>query len=226
LEGCNSSNYSVQAYDPATSGLVSVANPVTVTITSSNGAAVLVSPNDTTTAGAASTTVTFTVGQSSVLFCVAGVSGQAGATSSLTASASGFGSAAPRAVSVLQPVVGLNGVATNLTTQSADDAFNVLVGIGQPSTPTVLSTLQNARKGGGGITATASVPDTSVVQLKSGAQTGASVTVAIPERNSQNTTTVSIDALAVGTTGVSATIPGGVQSTSSFTNPQSVTVGP
>ena len=39
--------------------------------------------------------------------------------------------------------------------------------------------IANTRKGGGGITVTVSVPDTSVVQLKSGAQTGASVTVPI-----------------------------------------------
>ena len=224
LEVCQNGNYSVQAYDPATNQLVNVTSATTVTIASSNGTAVLVSPSDTTTAGAASTTVTIPANSNSVLFCVAGASGQAGATSNLTASATGFGSGT-RAVSVLQPVVGISGIATNLTTQSVDDAFNVLVGIGQPATPTVLNTLQDARKGGGGITATVSVPDTSVVQLKSGAQTGASVTVAIPERNSQNTATLSIDPLAAGTTSVSASIPGGVQSTGgSFPNPQSVTV--
>ena len=227
LEVCQNGNYSVQAYDPATNQVVNVTSATTVTIASSNGTAVLVSPSDTTTVGAASTTVTIPANSNSVLFCVAGASGQAGATSNLTASAGGFGSATPRAVSVLQPVVGISGIATNLTTQSVDDAFNVLVGIGQPATPTVLSTVQDARKGGGGITVTVSVPDTSVVQLKSGAQTGASVTVAIPERNSQNTATVSIDPLAAGTTSVSASIPGGVQSTGgSFPNPQSVTVGP
>jgi hypothetical protein len=224
LEECGA-NYRVQAYDPATNQVVNVTVATPVTIASSNGTAVLVSPNDTTTAGAASTTVSIAANSSAAAFCVAGGSGQAGQSATLTASATGFGSGT-RAVNVLQPVVGINGIATNLTTQSADDAFNVTVGIGQPATPTVLSITQAARKGGGGITATVSVPNTSVVQLKAGAQTGASVPVVIAERSTSNAVnTLFIDPLAAGTVSVSATIPNGVQSSGgSFPNPQSVSV--
>jgi hypothetical protein len=100
------------------------------------------------------------------------------------------------------------------------------VGIGQPATPTVLFTSQAARKGGGGITATVSVPNTNVVQLKAGAQTGASVPVTIAERSTDSASNaLLIDPLAAGTVSVSATIPNGVQSSGgSFPNPQSVSV--
>jgi hypothetical protein len=225
LEQCAGS-FTVQAYDPASNNLVNVTAATAVSITSSNGAAVLVSPNDTTTAGSASTTVTISANASSVGFCVAGASGQAGQSATLTASATDFGSGT-RSVSVLQPVVGMTGIATNLTTQSNDDGFNIELGIGQSATPTVLSSTQPVRKGGGAITATVSVPDTSVAQLKFGAQTGASVAATIPERSASNTSSVFIDPLAAGTTSVSATIPGGAQSTGgSFPNPQSVTIAP
>ena len=120
--------------------------------------------------------------------------------STLTASATGFGSGT-RNLTVLQPVLGIFGIAGNLTTQSADSGFQVRVGTGVAATPTVLANLQPARKGGGGIPVTASVPNIDVVQLKAGVQSGASVTLSIAERASSSVTNaVLLDPMAAGTT--------------------------
>jgi hypothetical protein len=91
----------------------------------------------------------------------------------------------------------------------------------------VLNDTQQARKGGGGVSVTVSLPDTSVAQLKFSAQTGASVTATIPAGSFNNATTLSIDPLVAGTTSVSASAAGFLQSGgTSFTNPRPVTIGP
>jgi hypothetical protein len=158
--------------------------------------------------------------------CIAGIEGQAGQSATLTASATGLTTSAARAVNVVQPVVGINAIGTSLTATSADEPFNVWVGIGQSTSPTQLFRTWDARKGGGGLSVTVSVGTPSVAQLKFGAQVGSTVTATIAAGNA-TTTSLFLDPLAAGTTTVSATIPGFAQSTSgSFVNPQSVSISP
>jgi hypothetical protein len=128
---------------------------------------------------------------------------------------------------VVQPVVGISGISTNLTAASPDEPFYVYVGIGLSTSPGTLNNLWDARKGGGGLSVTVSVPDTSVAQLKFGAQAGASVTATIPAGSYYNSATnLYLDPVAAGTTSVSASIPGFLASGgTNYTNPRSVTIG-
>jgi hypothetical protein len=206
LEACAGANVRVEAYNPSTGQTTNLTAATPVTVASSNGAAVLVSPSDTTTVGTGSVVVTIPANNFYAPLCIAGVEGQAGQSATLTASATGLTSSAPRTVNVVQPVVGISGIGTNLTTLSPDEPFNVYVGLGLSATPGTLNQTWPARKGGGGLSVTVSVPDTSVAQLKFGAQAGASVTATIPAGSYYNSATqLYLDPLAAGTTSVSAT---------------------
>jgi hypothetical protein len=217
----------VEAYNPGTNQVTTLTAATPVTITSSNAAAVLVSPPDTTTAGTGSVVVTIPANNYYAPICIAGVAGQAGQTATLTASATNIDSGT-RAVNVLQPVVGIIGISTNLTAASADEPFNVYVGLGQSTSPDTLVQTWQARKGGGGLSVSVTSAVSSVAQLKFGAQTGASVTATIPAGSYYNSATnLYLDPLTSGTTSVSAIIPGFLQSAgTSYTNPRSVTIGP
>jgi len=226
LEACSSSNIRVEAYNPSTGQTANVSAATTVTITSSNAGAVLVSPSDTTTAGTGSVQVTIPANSFFASICIAGMEGQAGQSATLTASAAGIDTGI-RAVNVLQPVVGVNAISANLTATSADEPFNVLVGLGQSTSPDVLFRTWQARKGGGGLNVSVTSAVSSVAQLKFGAQTGASVTATIPAGNATNSATLALDPLTAGTTSVSAIIPGFLQSAgTTYTNPRTVTIAP
>jgi hypothetical protein len=152
--------------------------------------------------------------------------GQAGQSATLTSSAAGIDTGI-RAVNVLQPVVGINAISANLTATSADEPFNVWVGLGQSTSPDVLFRTWDARKGGGGLNVSVTSAVSSVAQLKFGGQTGASVTATIPAGNATNSATLALDPLTAGTTSVSAIIPGFLQSAgTTYTNPRTVTVAP
>jgi hypothetical protein len=217
----------VEAYNPSTGQTTNLTAATPVTVASSNGAGVLVSPSDTTTVGTGSVVVTIPANNFYAPLCIAGVEGQEGQTSTLTATASGIDSGI-RAVNVLQPVVGISGISTTLTTASPDDPFNVYVGLGQSTSPGTLYQTWQARKGGGGLNVSVTLPDISVAQLKYGAQSGMAVAATIPAGSYYNSATqLYLDPLAAGTTSVSATIPGFLQSGgTTYTNPRSVTIGP
>ncbi len=227
LEECGSSMW-VESYNPATGQVATVSASTAVTLGSSNGAAVVVSPNDATTVGGASTTVTIGAGSYYAYFCVGGVAGQAGATATLTVSASGFGSGT-RAVSVLQPVIGLVVQDLAPTTQSGDGLSYAYVGIGSPTTPTVLANTQAVRKGGGALSVSFGSANPAVAQMVVNGVAGATATTSIAER-SQNTPTSGTAAAYVrpvgaGSVAIGATAGGFVQSTGgSYPNPRTVTV--
>jgi hypothetical protein len=217
----------VEAYDPSTGNVTTVTSATPVTITSSNVGVARVSPYDTTTAGALIRQDTIPAKKYITSFSWARVAGQAGQTATLSANASGF-TGATRSVNLLLPVVGISSLSTSLTVQSADEPFNVYVGIGQSTSPGTLWLTQDAPKGGGGLDVSVNLPDISVAQLKYGGQSGMAVAAAIPAGSYYNSdTTLYIDPLAAGTTSVSATIASFVQSGGiSYMNPRSVTIAP
>jgi hypothetical protein len=179
------------------------------------------------TVGTGSVQVTIPANSYYASICIAGMEGQAGQTATLTAAATGIDTGV-RAVSVLQPVVGISGIATSLTAASPDEAFYVYVGLGQSTSPDTLNNLWQARKGGSGLSVSVTSAVSSVAQLKFGAQSGASVTATIPAGSYyNNATNLYLDPIAAGTTRVSAIIPGFLQSGgTNYTNPRTVTIAP
>src|SRR6185437_13309193 len=105
LEACASSSIRVEAYNPSTGNTTNLTAATPVTITSSNAGAVLVSPDDNVTVGTGSVQVTIPANSFYAPICIAAVAGQAGQSATLTASATGLTSSAPRTVNVVQPVV-------------------------------------------------------------------------------------------------------------------------
>jgi hypothetical protein len=182
---------------------------VTVTIASSDDTVALVSPN-VAVAGSPSINVAVADGVQNVTFYVHGVEGAAG-TVTIAASAAGFTDGSDT-TAVVQPALRLINLATSTTTLTADDPFQVQVGIPN-NDHSNLAQAQAVRAGSVGLTATVTNLNAAVGQLVTDPGTGQSVTVVIAEGQNKTASTVAaggvaFDPLAGGTTTVSAAIAG------------------
>jgi adhesin/invasin len=194
----------------------------TIVIRSSNPGVALVSPN-ATTAGSDSIVIAVTEPTTSVGFYVQGLEGQTG-TVTISARANGFTDGSATAA-VVQPALDISGLVQTTTAGAADDIFTVRVGTG---TSSALSVVQQTRAGGPGLTVTVTSSQPTFGQLVTTAVTGGTVTVAIAAGASATGGTVAaggvaFDALAAGSTTVSAGIPGFVTTTNGV---RAVTINP
>ena len=215
----------------ATLGAPAGVGGVQVTITSSNPAALRVSPNATTAAEVdGSIVVTVNQGATGAQFYLHGVEGQAGQTGTITASAAGYTDSAPGVVTITPPVVDLLSLLTSIPVAAADDAFQVRLG-SLNAAGTGLSVEQQAQAGGAGIVATVTLTNSvpaGVAQLTTTAGSGQTRTVTIAAAQSRSPATVAaggvaFDPLLAGTITVGSSIPGG--QTIAASN-QGVTVNP
>ncbi len=199
---------------------------VDVVITSSDPSTLLVSPN-ATTPGTASITVAVADGSTSVPYYVQGVEGQTG-TVTVTATAPGF-TDGTTTKDVVQPAINLYSIYTTMTTAYSDDPFRVQVGIPDID-QNYMQTYQDVRAGApSSYTATVTSSNAAVGELITTAATGGSVEVLIVEGeyytpNTVATGGVAIRPLSVGTTTVTATIPGFVTLPASANGSVDVTV--
>ncbi|MFL5580804.1 MAG: beta strand repeat-containing protein [Gemmatimonadaceae bacterium] len=191
----------------------------TVTIASGNSQVLLVSPN-ATTAGGPSITVTMAPNVTSATYYVQGVEGATGAAT-VTATATGYTSGAMTAT-VVQPGVEIINLAASHTALEANVNFYARVGVpfsNAQGVPIGLNDVQAVRAGApGALTVTFTSSDPAVARLVTSGTSGATVSaqIAVGQSNTPTSVTtggVQYDALAAGTTAVSATIPGYVATT-------------
>jgi hypothetical protein len=180
---------------------------VTVRITSANPDVLLVSPNSTT-AGAAFIDIPLNAGTSGVQFFLQGASAQTG-NIGVTASAQGF-TDGTTSMSVITSLFDIQGLSLSQNTASALNTFTVRVGVG---TTSALSELQSVRAGGSPLVVTLSSSNPSVGRLVTSGGSGGSVEITIPLLASSSPGTVNgggvaFEALAAGSTSVTASIPG------------------
>jgi len=188
---------------------VSTHGGVTVHIASSNPSVALVSPN-ASTAGIAAIDVVVPNLSSQATFHVQGVENTTG-TSNISASAPGF-SGATQLVTIVQPAVDISQLASTFDASDANDPFVMRVGLPSGGNATV-SPVQSVRAGSSGLSATVILSNGEAGQLVTTAASNDTVTVSIPSGASSSGATVALggvafDPLAVGTTLVSAAIPG------------------
>ena len=191
---------------------------VTVTLTSTDPAKLLLSTSSTT-AGAGSISFTLANGQTGFTYWLQAVTGT-GDVVPVTVSAPGF-SSGTAAVTIVQPAIDLAGLPTSTTTLSPNINLAVRTGIATP-TNSALTELQAVRIGAPALTATVTNSNPLVAQLISGAVTGQSVTVQIQPGQSQSPTGLAFDGIGAGSTGVAASIPGFVGTTNAA---RTITVG-
>jgi adhesin/invasin len=185
---------------------------VSVVVRSTNPQVALVAPN-ASTPGTDSIVVAVANGSTGVPYHLQGVEGVAD-TVSFVISAPGFTTREVRHT-VAVPQLDIAGLSTSITTLSADDVFQVRVGIGNGANLTVL---QEIRAGGTPLTATVTSSAPTVGQLATSALRSGTVEVQIPVLTSVSASTVAgggvaFDPLTAGSTTVSATIPGFVTTT-------------
>ncbi|HKW12993.1 MAG TPA: FlgD immunoglobulin-like domain containing protein, partial [Candidatus Krumholzibacteria bacterium] len=180
---------------------------VTAHVESANPSVALVAPNPTTV-GSASFDVFLANGSTSVTFYVSGMENVTG-TSLITVSAPGFTSSSKTAT-IVQPGLLLSSLGTTIDTLAPVDPFWVTVGL--PSGGTI-NPVQAIRAGGTTLVATIKNSNHPVGDLVTTPLTGDSVVVSITPGNSTSPGTVAtggvaFDGTALGSTTVSATIPG------------------
>ncbi len=195
---------------------------VTIHVESADSSVALVSPN-ATTVGTASIDIFLANGLTGTSFVVSGLEGVSGA-SLITVSAPGFGNAS-RLANVQQPALVISSLVTTLDTLDPVDPFWVTIGLPSGGITSVNPT-QSIRAGGVPVTATIKNSAIAVGDLITTALTGDSVTVTIPVGSYFSPTTVAaggvaFDGTALGSTTVSATIPGFIATTNAS---QTVTV--
>jgi uncharacterized repeat protein (TIGR01451 family) len=193
----------------------SVAGGVTMRIESSDPTRVLVSPN-TATVGAAFIDVVVSTGETDASYVVQALETAAGpAPVTITATAPGF-TGATGTVTVVQPAVRIENLATGTTSLSTNEEFWVRVGTPNANN-TNLVTTQNVRAGSS-LTATVTNSAASVAQLVTAAGAAQARTVTIPAGQSFSPTSVAAGGVAFDPTGggvttVSAAIPGFISTT-------------
>ncbi|HKS06387.1 MAG TPA: Ig-like domain-containing protein [Gemmatimonadaceae bacterium] len=177
---------------------------VTVRITSTDPARLLIAPN-ASTVGSAFIDVNVLNGNSFLSFVTQGIEAATGSVVvDVTTPLFTPGSAT---IPLAQPFIDISGVSTSVNVLGPDNAFTARVGIGSPAG---LSELQNVRAGGAGYTIdiTSSVPG--VVGLVTSSGVSANATVSIPALASSSpgsvaTGGVATTPLTVGTSTISAT---------------------
>ncbi|HET6462275.1 MAG TPA: T9SS type A sorting domain-containing protein, partial [Candidatus Krumholzibacteria bacterium] len=178
-------------------------------IASSNPAVALVSPN-ATTAGTSFIDVVVPNLSIAASFVVHGRENVTG-TSNITASATGF-TGTSQIATIVQPAVDISGLGSAFDVADANDPFQLRVGLPTGSNGSV-NPLQVVRAGSSGLTATLILSSSTPGQLVTTSSTNDTVTVSIPVGASASAATVAaggvaFDPLAIGTTLVTATIPG------------------
>ena len=205
-----------------TSGSLGAAVPTggaVLTLTSSNPAVLLVSPN-ATTPGSASISIPLTAGTSSFSYYVQGFEGVAD-TTSITASMPSY--ADDTALGTVRGT-GMDIIFLGTTTTSLSPSVQFAVRIGVLNAAGTAYTAEQAiRAGGTSVTATLTTSDPLVGRLITTVDTGATATVSIAPQQSRSpgsvaTGGVAFDPLTAGTTTVAATIPGYVALTGSQVN--------
>jgi hypothetical protein len=182
---------------------------VTLTLTSSNPAVMLLSP-DAVTPGTASINIPMANGTQFFGFYVQGVEGQTG-TVSITASASGFSNGSVNET-VEQAAMDLQGVPANTTTLSPDDAIYARVGVATGNS--FLVAVENVRAGAPApLTVTFASSTPSVGNLVNTGGSAPTRTAQIPSGlyytpTSVATGGVGFHPILAGSTTVSATAPG------------------
>ena len=195
---------------------------VTVHVASADSARVLIAPN-ATTPGAASLDIPVADGSTAFTFHLQGQDwggGSSAAAVTITASATGFADGS-NTVNYVQPALRLANVPATTTVLSANVNFQAQVGVPNAGN-TNLGSLQGRRAGGGSLTVTITNSTASVAELDpDGGGAGAQVrTVAIAEGQSTSPGAaggIEFDPLNVGTTTVSASIPGFIATTAAAT---------
>jgi hypothetical protein len=182
---------------------------VTVRIESEDPSLVLIAP-DNDSAGAPFIEEFIPDGRTDTSFVVQGLENVTG-TVAVTASAPGFADETSN-VDVVPGGLRLGGLPAQIDTFDPDDPFTVEVGVPN-SNDSNLQSLQRARIGGGGFTASVSSSDPAIGELVTDTATGGSVTVSIAEGQSSSPANVAGGGVAfrsvdIGTTNVAATIPG------------------
>ena len=185
---------------------------VTVHVESANPSAALVAPTPTTV-GSASFDVFLANGSTSVAFYVSGMENVTG-TSLITVSAPGFTSVSQTAT-IVQPAFDVVALGTTIDTLNPADPFQVRVGLPSGS---AVNPAQSVRAGGTALTATVKNSNHPVGDLITTPLTGDSVVVSITPGNSSSPGTVAtggvaFDGTQLGSTVVSATIPGLIATT-------------
>jgi hypothetical protein len=181
---------------------------VTIRITSSNAAALLVSP-DTGTPGAPSADIFVADGSSNVQFVVHGVEGASGVVT-VTAGGTGFTSDTD-SVPVVTPVLRISALSTSFSASAQSEAFTLDVGIPYPGQNTLYQF--QAVRAGAAVTAAVASSAPSVGRLETLAGTAASRTVSIAANSIASPSTlgaggVAFDPVSPGQTVVTATAPG------------------
>lgn len=156
---------------------------VTVRVTSTDAATLLVAPDDTTP-GADFIDVFVPDGSTSFTYYVQGVEGATG-TPAVDVTAPGFNTG-QATMTVVQPGIVISGLGTSVTSLSPNDDFYASVGI--PSGGSV--SVQDVRAGGSPITVTFVSSDSSVVRLTDGVNTADTLTATIPVGQYYTPTTV------------------------------------
>jgi hypothetical protein len=186
-----------------------LAGGVQVQITSANPSRVLVSPN-ATTAGTSSIILTVPQGSSTFSYYVHGVEGAVG-TGTVTATAALY-SDGVATETVRGPALDIIFLGSGYPASAANITFAVRIGVPNEQL-TGYGAEQAIRFGGTGVTATVSSSVPAVGQLVTSAGPSGSVTVAIAPGPARSPGTVAaggvaFDPLTVGSTIVTATIPG------------------
>lgn len=197
---------------------------VTVTLTSSNPSVFLVSPNDSTP-GTASIDVFVADGQNRAYYYIQGVEG-ADASATMTVSANGFTNGVGT-VTVVPPAIELGSVSTSYSAGAADDVAWAQIGI--PTANNVgLQLAQPVRAGSAGITLTVASSDTDAATLVTSDGSGGSFQFFLGAGDFRTPTSVAtggfaIDPVAEGTTDITVTSPGFVNTVNAT---RSVTITP
>lgn len=181
---------------------------VTVHVATSDPALARVS-NALATPGVASFDVFLPNGSTTLSMWVHGIEDTTG-TATITASATGFTSANRPAV-VVTPACDVVSLLTSIDTLDPADPFAVRVGL--PNAGGTMVTAPQQVRAGGGLTATLTNSDGAIGQLITTALTGQSVTVPIAAGSPLSPGSVALggvafDGLGVGSTSVSASVPG------------------
>jgi len=194
---------------------------VAVTIRSSNPAVARVAPN-ASTVGAEEIVLNLANGVSSFSYTVSGVEGTTG-TVTISASAQGFVDGSNTAT-IVEPALSISGLAASGTAGvTADDPFNITVGIPN-TTLTGLTTSLQVRAGSSlTVTLTSSNPTAAPLVTLATPDGAGSVTVTIAGGSASAPTTVATGGVALrfaapGSTAVNASAAGAVQITPSTVN--------
>lgn len=190
---------------------------ITIHVESANPSIAVVAPN-ATTVGAASIDLVLANGFTATSFIVSGMEGASGA-SNITVSATGF-TGASHLANVQQPAVDIILLATTLDTLDPVDPFQVRIGLPSGGNASV-NPAQSIRAGGAPLTATVKLSDGAIGDLITTPLTGDSVVVTIPVGASVSPANVAaggvaFDGIALGSTTVSATIPGLIATTNAL----------